>query len=387
MSINTVSQRSVERLRNQHLIGAPTRTNHQNRETTGINRSPGRPQIVSVAVSDPGDSLDITLIVEDVEITVNTGTGLDASDIVLLFVDKINEDVPSVRAFLTPSASTSNLILTGSEDGFAFDVDDGDASLTATTTQTALDADSIAPGIGVVMLGYDSITSPMASTEPERLIAKATTNALVAQVDVATLVYESTIVTYWSITLLSTGVEYKGSIAMASNLTTSLDLLAAAINQAMPANTVLAANAGGTTLTLTAEVAGLAFHSSVGVAGAPTTARAEITSTTSNNPLTDINKALLGVSKYPYDEENTAPSTSGVVYPPNAGVRVLQDAFVCVENSDSVTASDKVYIELNPASANAGKFFDAGSATRLPVHRAAWQRALRNNTAELEIRR
>lgn len=387
MAINTVSQRSVERLRNQHLIGAPTRTNHQNRETTGLNRSPGRPQIITVTVTDPGDSTDIDLIVEGVEITVNTGTGLDAAGIVALFVTKINEDVPSIRAFLVPTASTADLVLTGTENGFAFDVDDSDSALSAATTQTALDADSIAPGTGVLMLGYDSITTPLATTEPERMIAKATTNALVAQVDVATLVYESTIVVYWSITLNSTGVTYSGSITMATSLTASLDLLAAAINQAMPANTVIAANAGGTTLTLTAEVAGLGFHSSVGVAGAPTTGRASITTSNSGNPLTDINKAFLGVAKYPYDEEATAKATASVVYPPNAGVRVLQDAFVCVENSDSVTDSDTVYIELNPSSDDAGKFFDSGSATRLPLHRAAWQRALRNNTAELEIRR
>jgi hypothetical protein len=66
----------------------------------------------------------------------------------------------------------------------------------------------------------------------------------------------------------------------------------------------------------------------------------------------------------------------------NAGMMVMSDGLIWVENSESPTKGDDVYVELNSGSANCGKFFKTSSSTRVRLTGFAWDRAERSTQSD-----
>jgi hypothetical protein len=93
--------------------------------------------------------------------------------------------------------------------------------------------------------------------------------------------------------------------------------------------------------------------------------------------------AAAGVSLYATDEENTtiAPIGGDVVYPPNAGVRVMKSGLVFVASSEAPSKGDPVYAE-TVAGATLGRLYATASATRVLLPGATWERDARPSSGD-----
>jgi hypothetical protein len=170
----------------------------------------------------------------------------------------------------------------------------------------------------------------------------------------------------WSIAVA--GVSYSGQIAADTDSTTTAAALVAAVNAQMPANTVLASNALGV-VTLTAEVPGLAFSISAGTKSG-TAARA-VQADVTVGPLSDINRCFAGAAISTYNQPGVTVGVANNSYIANSAMGVLSRGQVVVYSEQTVTTSDKVYIETS-AGANQGLFYNTSTATRLQLTGATW---------------
>lgn len=375
----TISQRSTSRRQNQVFVGTPTRGGYLDKVRDGINRTPLANKVITVTVTDQGDDDDIAYSIEDIALVTNSGTGNDATAIAALIAADINAS-PGARALVTATSSGADVILTGNDFVGDFDFDDSDAALSEATTTAYAASSSIGVGLAIVELGIDTQPgAPIAQNEFKSLVGLAAEGVLTAQVDTLALTYDATVPL--TVTVEVAGQSYSVTHTMATDADTSVIAVAAALNYILPANTVEATHPTADTLTLTAEIAGLPFKVSWGFGSGADTAA--IVHTSNASKLTDVNKALCGISIRPYDEETTTVGGTTLEYPANAGVRFLEDGLIAVSNSQGVAWGDPVYLDLG--STNPGKFFNTSGADRVLLSRAEWRRSLRADMAELEF--
>lgn len=342
----------------------------------GINSSPQAKQVTTTTITDPGDSTDITLTINGVDITVNTGTGLDATGIASLFVDAI-DDEPRVRGDVVPTSSAAVLTLTSTLPGadYAFTATESSGALsTPSTTTSAADAEAIPPGRCVIDQGYVSGTG-------EKKVALAKSSLFTAQVQTISVTYVASNLLICNVYEIRNGERQKigtGTTVAASDVDTTIDALITAINADLPANSVLveADNASATALVFTAEKAGLEFDAEIirsgGGASAPTITK---TNTTGPNRSTSFHRAFAGISLYPRDEEVSTIGSETPEWAANSGVRYAKRGHVFVESAQGITGGDAVYVELGVTADN-GQLFNDTSSTRIRVARDLidWER-------------
>lgn len=335
--------------------------------TTGFNSNPQAVQITTVTVSDPGDSTDISIVINGFTVTTNTGTGNDATAIAVLIAAQINAD-SRVRGQVIASSSSTTLTLTGLTPGLAFTATENDAALSSvTTTQAAATADAVSPARAIVSLGYQA-------SEAEELVALAKSSLFTAQVATFTTTYvASAIVRVRVYEIRGAERELLGGaqFTSATDLDTTLDGLVAALNLAVPADTVLfAANAAtATAIVATAEVAGLEFAIEMEhVSGGASVPAFTVTDTTGPSVSTSFHRAFRGISLRPQDEEVSTVGSTSPTWPANAGLRIATKGKLTVGSAEAVTAGGNVFVELGVTADN-GKFFTSDSATRLRVER------------------
>lgn len=370
----TISQRvsGVRSRLPQSSVGRRATTSYLDLVLTCVNRDPQAKQVDTVTVSTytTGDTYTLTINGMDVS-HVATVADADTTGLAASIAEAINAD-PSVRGQVAATSAGAVITLTGTYPGIAFTVTEASAKIaTPVSVTAAAEADAIA--FGRLVVGTEDYAD---QGVPYCKLAAAA--KMVAQVDSYVLVYDAAVDTIVEIEI--DGEHYRTSHVMATDIDTSGAAIAAAVNAIMPANTVLATYTAGTdTLTLTSEVAGKPFVSSVMFGAGRDTGVATKTSTAGID--TDLNKAALGVSVAAYDEEVTTVGGTAISYPGNAGLRVLKRGTIWVENSQGVSLGDPVYVELGVTADN-GKFFNTGSATRVRLEKARWERASRTGSGD-----
>lgn len=276
---------------------------------------------------------------------------------------------------VSDGVDTITFTATAPGDDYNFTLTEGTGSALMTTSVTgATDANDVAVGVGCMFtsLGDDG----------EYIGAVVEDDFLTTQVDTIVVTYAAS--EMYSIAITVDNETYTvGPLLAATDTATVHAALVAAINAILPANTVIAAGTSPN-LTLTAEVAGKAFKTEVGLLSG-TIARLALTHTTAL-VTADINKVFLGVSELSYDTEIPQGSTDAV-YPAGTGVRVLKRGKIVVSaHTETIAVGDPVYIETASGSTK-GHFYKASSATRilLPSTRAKWAEASANSLVLLEL--
>lgn len=363
------------------ILGGLVERSSNDEIRSAINESPQAKQVTTVAVSDPGDDVDVTITINSVDVTYNTGTGAAAADIATGLAAAINAE-PLVRGQVVASAASTTLTLTGVTPGESFTVTEDDGALSSVTTTTAADeADPIEFGRAVIRTGY---------SDTDELVAKAASSAFTAQVITADIAYVASAV-------ISVRVyEIRGAErvliasvdeASATSQDATIDALVALLNAALPANSVLAAanDATATAIVFTAEVAGLEFAVEVeaGHEGASLPA-VSVANTTGPSAATSFHRAFRGVAIRDQASEPTAIAGTQQQYAGNSSLSYCRKGLVAVESAEAISPGATVYVELGVTADN-GKFFAADSATRIGLARslATWELDANSDTGSL----
>lgn len=287
----------------------------------------------------------------------------------------LNDTPHSGFDIVSDGVDTITFTATAPGPDYDFSLAEGTGSALMTTTVTgAVAASNVAVGVGCMFtsLGDDG----------EYIGACVEDDYLTTQVDTITVDYSAA--EEYSISVTVDGETYSvGPIVADTNDATTATAIRAALNAILPANTVIVTGATDQVI-MTAEVAGKAFKTSVGLLSG-TIARLALVHTTALITA-DINKVFLGVSELSYDTEIPQGSTDAV-YPAGTGVRVIKRGKIAVSaHSETIAVGDPVYIE-TASGATKGHFYKASSATRilLPSTRAKWAEASANSLVLLEL--
>ena len=351
------------------VAGMRATTNFLDRLLVLINANPQAKELYTLVVDTATNSEDYGVNLtdpNDASVVYSADAGTSKAEIADGLEEAWNES-PLCRAIaVAASNGVDTVTFTGVYEGVAFTMeeDENAAKITLTNTTNAAEADSVAFGRGIVSLSVEA-------DEADEYGILAKSSALTAQVETLAVTYAAG--ELYGVSIEIEGEEYGVEVAADTDTATTHAAIVAAINAIMPANSVLAAGASPS-VTLTAEVAGKGFKVKRWLKSG-TVARLTLTHTTDGIE-TDITRCLRGVSLYTYDEAAQTVGGDDPAYPANAGVEVIGKGLVWVENTQSPSMGDDVYIELGVTADN-GKFFNTSSATRvkLPSSIAQWRRS------------
>jgi len=321
-----------------------------------VNQDPEAKQVYTVTVDTGTNGATYTVVVNGITVTYLSAT-TNTTTIATGIAAALNANSLVAGLFSITSAVA---VVTLTALVYETDIVVTSGALTTTVETVApASADPVYFGRGVLNLqSFSSNGMPLGSNT---YAAK-----LQAQVRTLTIVYAASEVYLWSIAVA--GVSYSGQIAADTDSTTTAAALVAAVNAQMPANTVIASNALGV-VTLTAEHAGLAFSLSAGTKSG-TAARA-VQADVTVGPLTDINRCFAGIAISDYNNPGVIVGVPNNSYVANSAMGVLSRGSVAVYSEQTVTTSDKVYIE-TAAGASQGLFYNTSTSTRLQLTAATW---------------
>jgi len=366
-----IHQTSVSTRMRSAVAGMPEFADYQNETDFLINADPQAAEIWTLTIDTATDNEDYSVLLTDpaAEATIDSGAGSSVTSVALALATAWN-NAPIARGMATAVAAGGVIVFTGIVPGLVFAMTEGDnaAKMTLVNTTNAAEADSVPFGRLMIALAYQANYS-------DKLGIRAKSTAFSAQVDVVTIVDAAS--QEYNVAITVEGKTYTDDVTRDTNLATTLTALAAAINLIMPAATsVLADGSSGTTLVLTAEVAGKGFETNV---GSKTGGNIVLTSST-NGITTDIEQAFAGISQYSTGvPSNSLPSSTSddASYPANSGVtaQTKGNIWVEVDSGISVTLMGDVRVEMD-GSANSGRLYTVSSATRikLPKSLISWIR-------------
>ena len=369
----SVSQRAtdVRSRRPQSKIGQLALSAMNDVIKTVINENPQADQVSTFTITGATNSKVYTVTVNDVEISYTADGTATIAEITDGLAAAINVEPRVYGQVSAESDGVDDITLTGSYPGLAFTISDSDAQIDNASITAAGTADSVPFGRGVICTSYQT-------DEANQLGILVASTVLADQVDTLTIVYAAAEVYYLSI--LVDGATYDFGVVASVDTAGTCTAIAAAINAQMPASTVIADGSSGTTVVLTAEVAGKAFSVTSGTKSG-TASRLVLVHTTATLA-TDISKCLAGVSLYTTDESNLTVAGDDVVYPANAGVIIVSRGQVWVSNSESPSYGDDVYI--GTGTSEKGMFYKSAGTNRilLPQSKATWIRSARSSSGD-----
>lgn len=351
------------------------------RRGDGINSGGQVAQVATITVDTATDSAVYTFTINGVTLTFTNGTSSTTTTVAVLLAATINAE-PLVRGQVQATAAVAIVTITAKTPGTrgAFTASDADSKLTTAESATAAaDASAIPFGVALITTGYSPAPAGSGLANTERLVASPKTTLFTAQVITASYTFVASNVVQ-GVVYERRGGERKfvasAIFVSATDVATSTTGLVAALNTALPANTVDVT--GTSTIILTSEILGYEFefelnHNSGGASSPVFT----ITLTTGPSVATSLHRAFVGVSEYSLaDESATITATTGS-YAANAGVIYVLRGVVWVTNSETTgpTQSGDVYVEM-AAGATQGQLYAASSATRIALsrHVAKWER-------------
>jgi hypothetical protein len=248
--------------------------------------------------------------------------------------------------------------------GNAFELETADARLTlATSTANALAA-AIPYGVAVVDLGSKLVAVPDGSLTP------------LTPVHVVTITPTAVNSTVYAMSVVVDDIVYPVNVTSDGSATATeiSAALIAALNTALPANSVVAS--GTDTVVLTSEVPGQLFTVSVG-------ANLAVAVTTQGKRITDV---LAGVTlRHNVDEQPAAGTVAG--YPGGSVMSVLQRGEVWVSTEEAVSdLTASVYVRTG-STGQKGAFRASAAAgcVKLPRDKARWVKSSSSTMAALRI--
>lgn len=362
----TISQTAtdVRSRARQGLVGQPMASGHLLAHLTLINEDPQAVQSDTVTFSGfTGPTKKITINGVEIEFVAETSVTVTATNCAAA----VNAE-PAVRGQVSASSALGVVTLAGLTPGLAYTLVDTDADAEIALAPVSAAGDAAAIPFGRLVL--DDGGHP--DGDATRLGKLAQASAFAAQVATLTAVFFAADLYNVTIVDKATG-EIIASISELAdtNDDTTAAAISAALNLALPANTVLASVATDT-VTLTAEVAGFEFEVTAGVSGGAGGTLA-LANPTPASTATSVARAAAGVSMHSIMDEAATIGALVGEYPANHGFRALKTGPIWVERDAAVSKGDDVYVEL-AAGADAGKFFASGSATRVKLGSATWER-------------
>lgn len=117
----------------QGIVGDWVYNDHTRRQGFGLNADPQAVQVTTVTLAASADNTVVTITINGVDVSINSGTGLTAAQEGALLAAAINNE-PLVRGQVVASFDTLTLTLTGINPGVPFTVSENSASLSAVTT-------------------------------------------------------------------------------------------------------------------------------------------------------------------------------------------------------------------------------------------------------------
>lgn len=356
-----------------YVIGGAVDASYLDSVGTLVNADPQAKQVYTIVIDTVTNSATYTFYVNGIAVTYTADSSATAAEIGAGLIADAESD-PNVYGLFSFTFDTSTITATAQSFGTNILVYDTDAKLTTTETVAPADAAEVPFGRGVLNL-------QTFGTNTETPYGSAVYAAkLTAQVDTFTVDYAAS--QLYLFTIKVDGQQFDFDVLADTDDATTSAAIAAAINGRMAANTVIATNPSATSVVLTAEVAGKAFVTSVGTRSA-TAANLTLVNTTSG-PLTDINQCFAGVALSNYTQPGTVVGTPQSSYVANQAMGVINRGRVAVYSEQTVTTSDKVYIETT-AGADAGKFYNTSSATRLILSGAKWQPRVAYDSTNINV--
>jgi hypothetical protein len=370
----TISQTAIDvRARaRQGLIGMPATTGVLLAFLTMINEDPQAVQSDQIVVDTATHNHLYTQEINGIACNYQADAATTKAEIADGLAAAINAE-PAVRGQVAAiSDGVDTVTLSGLIPGLAYTLSNVDALCTATSIATAAEAAAIPFGRLVISDGLH----PDGDGTPLGKLAQS--SAFAAQEAEAVVTYHAS----EQYTVIVRDV--KGAILAAVNVDADTDsattaaAIRDALNAALPANTVIVTLATAT-LTFAAEVAGLEFS----VGGDGSAGGLVISDTVGPTAATSLARAAAGISLHSMMDEAATIGAEQGEYPANHGFRAMRAGPVWVERPGAVSAGDPVYVELSGA--NAGKFYNTGSATRVLLPSAIWDRDGRTATDGLAV--
>jgi len=365
----TISQNEVAR-RLVGVNGEPTKAYDEDNFSTLINKNPQAKQTHTVTVTADANTQAHVVTINGTAISFTSDASGIKAEIAAGLAAAINAS-PYVRGVVSAvTDGIDTVTVTSTYPGLAFTLTESDANLTNSAGTTNASASAVPFGVGVIGLGGYS-------ADGEEYGAVPLAANLTAQVDTLTVVYEAG--TTYEIGIEIEGERFSVGVVATVDTASTCTAIAAAINARMESalagagNSVIASGASGTTVTLTAEVKGKAFVTSIGTTTG-TASKLSLANTVATDT-TDIMRCLAGVTTATYDEEVTTVEGTAVSYPANAGMKVLKRGSIWVTTAETPAVGSAVFIETTTGD-TCGRLYAATSATRikLPLDRFSWRR-------------
>ncbi len=339
-----------------------------------VNLASQAKQVDTITVDTAADDTVYTFTVNGVTVSYTSGTGATETTIRDGLLDAVNAE-PAVRGVVVPSEnSTDALDLTSVWPGVAFTTLESDSNLSLALTTSNAEAAAVGFGLAVVK-------TPQGADDNQLPGGVALDSLFTAQVVTVDYTYNaSDTLTVVIFDKHNGNREIARAVhTLATSKDASSTALAAALNAQLPANTVIAANAGasGYEITLTAEVAGLEFDVAV-YSSDPGTVAESAAYTTGPNLSTSLLRAFTGIAERRTDVE-------GESYPANNGFVALLSEQVWVYTEESIAHGDPVYVELDDSGGLQGRFYKTASATRLKLPGLSWVRGAHSDNASDNI--
>jgi len=332
---------------------------------TGVNEAPQAREIQTIAIpAGPANTEAYAVVIDGSSSGYTTdgtatqaelGDGLEAA---------INAN-PVARSTMIASYAAGTLTLTSVWPGISHTVTRsggaGGTALGAPTVTTAADeADAVSFGRVVVnTAGYTDEGTPK--------VYVPVAADFTAQV--VTFTFTTAAGSEYTGSVMINGRVYTWDAVYNTNINTTCDDIATAINTVLPANTVLAASVGGGggVVTLTAEVAGAEFEATASeLSGGGSAAKVY---TTGPTPATSLKRAMVGISVRRLDVENATIDGDDPVYRANEGVEYMHRGSMVVQRdtSETWTTGQEVYVSV--AAATKGRIYNTAGANLVWIGR------------------
>lgn len=350
----TISQIAAVTRQRPGAVGMAASIDANNERGVAINTNPQALEQQTVVIDTAADGTYSIVFTAPFDKTFTfTRASAEAVGAIAAALEALIQADAQVIGLMTVAVVTDTITLTARFPGISATIvaaGTQSANMTVATVTAAASAATLPFGRAVIFTAKDG---------RDVLGALAAAALFTAQVDTFTVTFEA--LEIYEISMVMEGETYTVTVLADTNDNDTATAIRTAINARMPANTVIAS--GGTDqVVLTSEVAGKAFKTSYGLNVSPDVNLALVLTT--GGILTDINKALLGVSERSMNTQSTTVGSNPGEYAANAGVVYLKKAEVWIANTETIVYGDPVYVELT-AGDDAGKFFAASSATRL----------------------
>lgn len=253
---------------------------------------------------------------------------------------------------------------TGNQKGRAFTLVSSSGDVVAAQSVAATSGTDI--GLGIAVVRFPSGGSQLGALPKTYLEAKAADCAVAYA---ASSEYLLRIVLYPS---QQNPIVYEVQVAADTNTATTRAAIVAAINAAVPANSVIAASGSAGAFTVTSEIVGQDFDVQVSVLGTGT-----LTVTWGNAGFaTNLDKTFAGITVRRADVSGSSLVDVTAAYPPGRAMQVgVDDAFIVVPGQSATPSfRDPLYVGVGTSN-NGQIFFTAGAdKVRLDPKRAWFER-------------